>query len=144
MTNEMLELAESGLRHAEGLTTQLAKLDWQPRRSHVEQARNSIQKLATILRAQSAALAPQGEPVAWHYRHSSTFRWTYTDEKPKGPSIHLFEVEPLYAAPAPQTQDIDRLASIWQESPGIRLNVRSEYPELARAIDLLLGNDVDE
>ena len=43
-----------------------------------------------------------------------------------------------------QVAAVDRLASIWQESPGIRLNVRAEYHELARAIDMLLGNDVDE
>jgi len=69
MTNEMRELAEAGLRHAEGLTAQLSKQDWQPRRSHVEQARNSIKKLADVLRAQSdvRAAAPQGEPVGYGY-----------------------------------------------------------------------------
>lgn len=41
------------------------------------------------------------EPVAWRYRHSSWSKWEYDEEKPEGPSIHLFEVEPLYAAPQP-------------------------------------------
>ena len=48
---EVLELAEAGLRHAEGLSAQLAKPDWKPSRSHVEQARNSIKKLAELLSA---------------------------------------------------------------------------------------------
>jgi hypothetical protein len=46
----MLDLAEAGIRHAEGLTVQLAKPEFRPSRAHVEQARNSIVKLAGLLR----------------------------------------------------------------------------------------------
>ena len=59
---EMLELAEAGFRHAEGLSAQLAKPDWKPSRSHVEQARNSIKKLAELLSA-PAQRAPDAEIV---------------------------------------------------------------------------------
>lgn len=38
------------------------------------------------------------EPVAWRYKHSSHRNWTYSDEKPEGPSVHLFEIEALYAS----------------------------------------------
>jgi hypothetical protein len=46
-----------------------------------------------------------GEPVAWRWRHSSSRKWDYAEEKPEGPSIHLFEVEPLYATPSPAALD---------------------------------------
>jgi hypothetical protein len=49
------ELAEAGLRHAEGLLAQLAKPDWKPSRSHIEQARNSIKKLAELIISTPAA-----------------------------------------------------------------------------------------
>ena len=49
-------LAEAGLRHAEGLTAQLDRPDWKPSRAHIEQARNSIKKLADLaLTAQPAS-----------------------------------------------------------------------------------------
>jgi hypothetical protein len=56
----LLALAEAGLRHAEGLSAQLAKPDWEPGRAHIEQARNSIQKLAELLRGTDAAQQPPG------------------------------------------------------------------------------------
>ena len=37
-------------------------------------------------------------PVAWRWRHGPSGHWAYSEEKPEGPSIHLFRVEPLYAA----------------------------------------------
>ena len=37
------------------------------------------------------------EPVAWRWRHSGG-PWNYGEEKPNGPSIHLFEVEALAQA----------------------------------------------
>lgn len=40
-----------------------------------------------------------GNPVAWRMRHGGRGPWTYADEKPAGPSVHLFEVQPLYAEP---------------------------------------------
>jgi hypothetical protein len=54
--------------------------------------------------------SPDSEPVAWRYRHIGRVDWEYTDTgKPNGPSIHLFEVEPLYSSPAPaQAAGIDR------------------------------------
>lgn len=36
-------------------------------------------------------------PVAWRWRHGHRGPWTYGDERPAGPSIHLFVVEPLYS-----------------------------------------------
>ena len=56
----MLELVDAGLRHADGLSAQLEKPEWKPSRAHVEQARNSIKKLADLVRATAAA-----QPVAW-------------------------------------------------------------------------------
>jgi len=50
-TKHFAELVDAGIRHAEGLTAQLAKPDWVPRRSHIEQARNSIAKLAGMLKS---------------------------------------------------------------------------------------------
>lgn len=43
------ELVDAALRHADGLTALLAKSDWKPGRAHIEQARNSIKKLADML-----------------------------------------------------------------------------------------------
>lgn len=42
---------EAALRHADGLNAQLDKAEWQPRRSHVEQARNTIRNLVEKFRA---------------------------------------------------------------------------------------------
>jgi len=61
-----------------------------------DQLRETMAERGLCLR--TAAPAEQ-EPVAWRYRHSSHREWTYHDSKPSGPSIHLFEVEPLYATP---------------------------------------------
>jgi hypothetical protein len=55
-------LIQAALRRAEGLTAQLAKPDWVPRRAHVEQARNSIEKLARMLADITAGHA-QGQQV---------------------------------------------------------------------------------
>lgn len=38
-------------------------------------------------------------PVAWRWRHKGRIDWQYGEDKPDGPSIHLFDVEPLYAGP---------------------------------------------
>lgn len=43
------QLVAAAFRHAEGITAQLAKTDWKPSRAHLEQARNSIRKLANML-----------------------------------------------------------------------------------------------
>jgi hypothetical protein len=43
------ELIDAALRHADGITAQLAKPDWEPSRAHIKQARNSIEKLAGLL-----------------------------------------------------------------------------------------------
>jgi len=56
MTNE--QLIEAGEWHAEGLTAQLSRGDWTPRRAHIEQARNSITKLVAALRSVPAQQEP--------------------------------------------------------------------------------------
>jgi hypothetical protein len=43
------ELIDAALRHADGITAQLTKPDWEPSRAHIKQARNSIEKLAGLL-----------------------------------------------------------------------------------------------
>jgi hypothetical protein len=37
-------------------------------------------------------------PVAWRWRQKGRSSWQYTEDKPDGPSVHLFELEPLYDA----------------------------------------------
>lgn len=34
--------------------------------------------------------------VAWRWRHCNAGPWTYGEDRPGGPSIHLFTVEPLF------------------------------------------------
>jgi Lar family restriction alleviation protein len=43
------------------------------------------------------AKQPSQKPVAWRRRHGPS-PWIYSEEKPEGPSIHLFEVEALVRA----------------------------------------------
>ena len=62
MRAQMLELADAGTRHGTRLTAQLDKPDWRPSRAHIEQARNSIVKLAAQLRLAAQSAAPVGEP----------------------------------------------------------------------------------
>lgn len=50
------------------------------------------------------------EPVAWRWRHG-TLPWTYALDRPTGPSIHLFQVQPLYASPQPVAQG----AGVWEK-----------------------------
>jgi len=95
-TDQLRELADAGIRHAEGLTAQLDKQHWKPRRSHVEQARNSIAKLAAALRAVPA----QQEPVAWRTNTGAA-----TTEKRMAEiwrDTYNFTIEPLYTALSPQ------------------------------------------
>lgn len=65
IAKEMLELADAGMRHAEGLTAQLDKSEWKPGRAHIEQSRNSIRKLAESLRLAAQSDAAGDGPVAW-------------------------------------------------------------------------------
>lgn len=62
--SEKMELAEAGKRHADGLTAQLERLDWRPSRAHIEQARNSIEKLSAALRASPAEGEADPEALA--------------------------------------------------------------------------------
>ncbi|MBR1230239.1 hypothetical protein JQ600_35680 [Bradyrhizobium sp. AUGA SZCCT0176] len=55
------QLIDAAFRHADGITSQLAKPDWKPGRAHLEQARNSIRKLADMLDAAQAAAKPCAE-----------------------------------------------------------------------------------
>ncbi len=41
--------------------------------------------------------AARAEVKAWRWRHGGRGPWTYGEEKPSGPSAHLFEVEALRA-----------------------------------------------
>ena len=56
------------------------------------------------------------DPVAWRWRHGSNSLWHYDNEKPEGPSIHLFTVEPLYAAPPPAQGVREALERIMQRA----------------------------
>lgn len=61
-------------------------------------------KAADAVRDAILALREPGEgvaePRAWRWRHGGG-KWTYGDDRPAGPSAHLFEVEALYVDAAP-------------------------------------------
>lgn len=60
--------------------------------------------------------SPSAEPVAWRLRHNSSSRWEYRDEQPNGPSVHLFDVEPLYASPPVSDASRETLEAIIKAS----------------------------
>jgi len=60
-----------------------------------EKWERNIVALYAVPQVSSQPATPAGDVVAWRWRHSSSRQWTYGDEKPEGPSIHLFEVEAL-------------------------------------------------
>jgi len=91
---EMLELAEAGMRHGNGLAAQLAKPDWKPGRAHIEQARNTIYKLSAMLRLAAQADAPGGGPSVEIESIA-----IITDD----PSAHFFPVTADSSASVPQS-----------------------------------------
>lgn len=48
-----------------------------------------------FFRVPAQAATPSG-PVAWRSRHKGSSYWKYVEEEPDGPSVHLFDVEPLF------------------------------------------------
>jgi hypothetical protein len=60
-------------------------------------SREKSDRLLSECGYEPATPAVGGEPVAWRSRHSARI-WTYHEDKLTGPSAHLFETQPLYAA----------------------------------------------
>lgn len=109
--SEKMELAEAGMRHADGLTAQLARLDWRPSRAHIEQARNSIKKLSAALRASPA----EGEAIAWTneaqlgflkepgYRVAPMAMWAFQHS---AHPVALYTAPPRAAVSPPQREEV--------------------------------------
>ena len=91
--------------------------------SSFEEGIENQEKLAQWIRnvRHNAASVPDAAatPIAWRSRHG--IKWSYHEEKLTGPSAHLFEQQPLYAAPAqavsePTEEMIDAAArEIWND-----------------------------
>jgi hypothetical protein len=58
------------------------------------------------------------DPFSWCWRHrgSNALGWQWSLEKPTGPSIHLFEVQPLYTRPSPASAAVEVWQGIAQEA----------------------------
>lgn len=77
--------------------------------------------IAAIQSAYSAALPPdtegEAQPVAWRWKHQGAppYRYEYGAEKPTGQSIHLFDVQPLFASPRPAVSEAvhNLLTKLW-------------------------------
>jgi hypothetical protein len=84
----------------------------------------------------TAPTPPSSAPDAWRHRHSSWRKWEYTDDKPDGPSIHLFEVQALYAHPQPAGAEREALARWLRETAGqlILGNVEDGSVEVAKLV----------
>jgi hypothetical protein len=57
---------------------------------------------------EAGAAVTNAHPIAWRWkpRGAPPYRYEYGAEKPTGPSVHLFDVQPLFAALAiPATED---------------------------------------
>jgi len=123
---EKMELADAGLRHAEGLSAQFDKPDWKPSRAHVEQARNTIRKLADLIRASSPAQEPvTTEPVAdidqmaqsfqkWRAEHTRNFYlpWSSLDERQQEHVREEVRTVLALAIPAPPQPGREEIAKI--------------------------------
>lgn len=71
------------------------------------------------LYAPQPALAVKGEvdepaerAVAWRSKPKGTIYWTYGELPPDGPSVHLFDVEPLFVSPPPSGEVAERMRAI--------------------------------
>jgi len=72
-------------------------------------------------RGHTDAAATPRKPVAWRWRHGPSGHWAYSEERPEGPSIHLFKVEPLYVGAA-QPSRITGAANQVEEAAGLIWN----------------------
>ncbi len=86
----------------------------------------TVGKAILALRTPPAVASPAERevPIAWRWRHKGHGEWQHAELKPTGPSIHLFDVEPLFArspsvSGAEWNAAIERCAEL-VESTGLR------------------------